>query len=350
MIRSVAAFWVTVLSWAASASVLAIAPPAKDGIPDTLKAADFDRNGFVNGEDADSFRRAFEAGQISADFDGNGFVTGEDFDAFTHAFQRGSSVATLTMESATLLSSGFDVLIVWRASAPAQYETVDWKDGYIAGKWFDIPGQTSMRHAGTCKFIAADGTLEWQTRIRLGTPIVYGTASKTISIDVGLLADKHGNTNAAVSAGTLDVTRTLVDSTGFLDETITPGSGGVTLYVDPVNGNDTRTLAQAQSTSTPLKTINKAQDLLINNALDDKGCHIKVFEGQADSRTQSGSAVNLRCKGPTPNKPFLITVCSNTGGTATGRALIRLDNGGTLGASLIGFVHDWNGGADHPKG
>ncbi len=51
--------------------------------------ADFDGNGFVNGEDFDSFVLAFEAGEPEADFDGNGFVNGDDFDAFTAAFVAG---------------------------------------------------------------------------------------------------------------------------------------------------------------------------------------------------------------------------------------------------------------------
>jgi len=51
--------------------------------------ADFDGNGFVNGEDFDSFVEAFEAGDPSADFDANGFVNGEDFDAFAGAFVAG---------------------------------------------------------------------------------------------------------------------------------------------------------------------------------------------------------------------------------------------------------------------
>jgi len=51
--------------------------------------ADFDGNGFVNGEDFDQYVAAFEAGLLAADFDEDGFVTGEDFDAYALAFGAG---------------------------------------------------------------------------------------------------------------------------------------------------------------------------------------------------------------------------------------------------------------------
>jgi hypothetical protein len=52
-------------------------------------SADFDKNGFVNGDDADAFAIAFEAGDPVADFDANGFVNGDDADAFAIAFDAG---------------------------------------------------------------------------------------------------------------------------------------------------------------------------------------------------------------------------------------------------------------------
>ena len=48
--------------------------------------ADYDANGFVNGDDFDFFVADFEAGMASADFDVNSFVNGDDFDAFSLAF------------------------------------------------------------------------------------------------------------------------------------------------------------------------------------------------------------------------------------------------------------------------
>ncbi len=51
--------------------------------------ADYDLNGFVNGDDFDTFVNAFDAGDCTADLDANGFVNGDDFDAFAAAFAAG---------------------------------------------------------------------------------------------------------------------------------------------------------------------------------------------------------------------------------------------------------------------
>ncbi len=55
----------------------------------TVIPADFDGDGFVTGEDFDSFVAAFEGGSLAADFDGDGFVTGEDFDSYVIRFEAG---------------------------------------------------------------------------------------------------------------------------------------------------------------------------------------------------------------------------------------------------------------------
>jgi len=54
-----------------------------------LCPSDFDGDGFVTGDDFDSYVFAFEAGDASSDFDGDGFVTGDDFDAYVLAFEAG---------------------------------------------------------------------------------------------------------------------------------------------------------------------------------------------------------------------------------------------------------------------
>ena len=82
--------------WADMPGVLAtsdfISPPG--GM--TLKAlytldcpSDFNRDGFVSGEDFDQFIEAFELGLATADFDRNDFVNGDDFDLFMEAFVAG---------------------------------------------------------------------------------------------------------------------------------------------------------------------------------------------------------------------------------------------------------------------
>lgn len=56
---------------------------------DVYCPADFDENGFVNGDDFDSFSFFFYWGDPQADFDGNGFVNGDDFDYFSVYFEAG---------------------------------------------------------------------------------------------------------------------------------------------------------------------------------------------------------------------------------------------------------------------
>ncbi len=51
--------------------------------------ADFDKSGFVDFEDYNSFVQAFELGTDAADYDGSGFVDIEDFTAFVQEFQVG---------------------------------------------------------------------------------------------------------------------------------------------------------------------------------------------------------------------------------------------------------------------
>lgn len=51
--------------------------------------ADFNMNGFVDGDDVDKFLDRFYWGCEQADFDGNTFVNGDDFDLFVAQFFAG---------------------------------------------------------------------------------------------------------------------------------------------------------------------------------------------------------------------------------------------------------------------
>lgn len=50
---------------------------------------DFNCDGFVNGDDYDSFASLFESGDLGADFNHDGFVNGDDYDAFASRFEVG---------------------------------------------------------------------------------------------------------------------------------------------------------------------------------------------------------------------------------------------------------------------
>ncbi|MBL8761521.1 MAG: hypothetical protein JNL50_09485 [Phycisphaerae bacterium] len=52
-------------------------------------AGDFNRDGFVNGNDYDAFASAFDAADPAADFNADGFVNGNDYDEFADAFDAG---------------------------------------------------------------------------------------------------------------------------------------------------------------------------------------------------------------------------------------------------------------------
>jgi hypothetical protein len=52
-------------------------------------SADFNHDGFVNGDDYDAFAEAFDAGNQEADLNRDGFVNGNDYDAFADRFDAG---------------------------------------------------------------------------------------------------------------------------------------------------------------------------------------------------------------------------------------------------------------------
>ncbi len=62
----------------------------KLNIVDSLPCpADFNADGFVNGDDFDGFINAYVSGDPKADANKDGFVNGDDFDAFVPAFEIG---------------------------------------------------------------------------------------------------------------------------------------------------------------------------------------------------------------------------------------------------------------------
>ena len=61
-----------------------------NGIPDECGCpADFNHDGFVNGDDYDAFATLFDAADPGADFNHDGFVNGDDYDGFASHFDVG---------------------------------------------------------------------------------------------------------------------------------------------------------------------------------------------------------------------------------------------------------------------
>lgn len=54
-----------------------------------LCLADFNNDGFVNGNDYDAFAEVFDIADPAADINGDGFVNGDDYDVFAEAFDAG---------------------------------------------------------------------------------------------------------------------------------------------------------------------------------------------------------------------------------------------------------------------
>ena len=54
-----------------------------------LCLADFDGNGFVNGDDYDAFATLFDIADSGADINHDGFVNGDDYDLFAEHFDAG---------------------------------------------------------------------------------------------------------------------------------------------------------------------------------------------------------------------------------------------------------------------
>jgi len=57
--------------------------------PTDMCAADFNGDGYLNGNDFDAFAAAFEAGEPAADINGDRYVNGNDFDLFAEHFELG---------------------------------------------------------------------------------------------------------------------------------------------------------------------------------------------------------------------------------------------------------------------
>ena len=56
---------------------------------DAYCPGDFNLDGFVNGDDYDTFASFFDIADRCADFNGDGFVNGDDYDAFASNFDAG---------------------------------------------------------------------------------------------------------------------------------------------------------------------------------------------------------------------------------------------------------------------
>ena len=267
------------LASAVLAALVSVFPPPELA-PGLGKAnpCDVDKNGFVNGDDADTFGHWFEAGDIRADFDRNGFVNGEDFDAFTAAFQRGGFVAsTYTINSATVSPTGGLLELVATGPTPAFWGPMDSYFPFLTGKRASLSsGQRLIFKGASPGDVAGTTTLTIRYKIDLNNRVPYTgpTSGITFSADAGFLTDKYGNTvGAAMNMTVLNLSLTNADGTPVAALFNATPSGWVRYYVNYKDGNDT---TGTGSLASPFKTKRKAALQLAANGHLNDGSHIAV--------------------------------------------------------------------------
>ncbi len=75
--------------WNTHSSKEGTAPPTLTIEFESGCTADFNHDGFVNGDDYDSFASLFELGDLGADINNDSFINGDDYDLFASAFENG---------------------------------------------------------------------------------------------------------------------------------------------------------------------------------------------------------------------------------------------------------------------
>jgi hypothetical protein len=108
--------------------------------------------------------------------------------------------------------------------------------------------------------------------------ITFNAGQVALSAPEGLLRDNSGNWTAAFAAVAAE-NLSLVDADGFSTQNFTRGAGGVTLYVSSTHGSINATFAEAQDPRTPIKSVQRAMELLEDNDQDGRGAAIKMLRG-----------------------------------------------------------------------
>ena len=274
------------------------------GAPPGLQKAnpcDVDKNGFVNGDDADVFRRWFEAGDLRADFDGNGFVTGEDFDAFTAAFQRGGFVATTyTINSASVFEHGCILELVCTGATPTDFDSFNPYTGLLAGNSRALSSGQKMMYVGS-RPTYSGGTTTLKVHFLIDpadrVPYTGATSGITFSCDDGFLVDGFGNKLGAVSGLTVtNYSMKNADGTPYTQLFDAPTGGPVRVYVNWKDGSDTGTIAGGRGTlAQPFKTKRYAETALLAAHQND-GSHIAVVTDGTSLYTEVVDTTTKHCR------------------------------------------------------
>ena len=218
-------------------------------------------------------------------------------------------MAQFNFQSATVLANGRVIRAVFQTTnlASGNFSTPDWLQGKASAKTVSISTGANLSYIGTCSYVTAvsGGNLQWIVDFEIvnSADTIIFEQSVTFSIDAGYIQDSSGNTNGPAAAQAC-VNKSVVDATGFMSALIPSGTGGTAkrVYVSYTYGSDSRTLAQAQSVTTPFKTLSKAYSELVNDG-SESGSRISLLQG--DNIIMGSTEIALRASG-TAAKPFVI--------------------------------------------
>ena len=174
-----------------------------------------------------------------------------------------------------------------------------WLAGYVANRRASVGGKYLA-------FIDAswEGDILWVYARYLNRQdrLVYGqNTGLNLAIDAGWLQDADGNTTAAATATVTN--RSLCNADGEPDTPNFPFE--YRQYVDPQSGNDSRTWAQSQDSSTPVKTIRQAEQLYHAN-IGQKKCRAIFVKAGTVGQLSTASPPSLIYPGESRTKPVYV--------------------------------------------
>lgn len=234
----------------------------------------------------------------------------------------------MILQSAELGHDGRWIRMLFSAPVPPSRGAVDWKPGWQTGvqRTLSTPGNPDTKfyfRSGSCLIVGDN--LVWEVYGLIRAPadrVTFGQTGITISAGAGLYQDAQGNGSAAFAD--FPVTNySYVGSDGFAANIPVSGTG-VTVYVSWANGDDSRTVAQAQVVTTPWKTPTHAQTELLATGHGSDGSRVLLLQGEVWP-----DVCDMYCQGASFARPHMVSTYWHDYGNATGvqgaRAVLNPD-------------------------
>jgi hypothetical protein len=191
-------------------------------------------------------------------------------------------LALFTLQSAVVRPDGRIVDLTFAGPKTGTGAMPDWLPAFTTGNRLTTSTGVELEPLGTVVTNPATNRI-WTTSFLVHDPsdvITFDTANLTVSAGVGLIRDGAGNRTEAILAAPV-LNKSLVDADGFTTQSFERGAGGVTLYVSARYGNDARSLADVQDPRTPLKSPQRAFQLLAQAGLTETGSAVRLLRGDA---------------------------------------------------------------------